>query len=48
MKSFLTGFLKGAAHTPIGFFAPALILWRALVYGSEELITKKTSWLNPS
>ena len=39
MNEFLQGFIKGAKETPLGFFAPAIALWRLLV-GVTESLTK--------
>jgi hypothetical protein len=43
MTSFLTGFIKGVNETPLGFFAPAIVLWRVLVDGSEKVIAYRGS-----
>jgi len=38
MNEFIQGFIKGAKETPIGFFAPAIALWRLLIEASESLM----------
>ena len=41
MNEFLAGLIKGAKETPIGYFAPAIALWRLLVGVSESLTKDK-------
>ena len=41
MNSFIKGFIKGAKETPVGFFAPAIALWRALVNSTDSLLSDK-------
>jgi hypothetical protein len=31
MDDFVQGFIKGAKETPLGFFAPAIAIWRLLL-----------------
>ncbi len=38
LRDFLTGVLKGARETPVGFFAPAVAVWRLLVSTTESLL----------
>ncbi len=38
MNDFYKGFVKGAKETPVGFFAPAIALWRVLVGVTESLL----------
>ncbi len=38
LRDFLAGFLKGARETPVGFFAPAIAVWRLLVSTTESLL----------
>lgn len=40
MNAFLTGFIKGALETPVGFFAPSIALWRLLVATTESLLER--------
>jgi len=41
MNAFLHGLVKGLNESPMAFFAPAIIPWRMLVLGTEELIQKR-------
>jgi hypothetical protein len=38
MSDFLDGFIKGARETPLGFFAPAIAVWRLLLSVTESLL----------
>lgn len=40
MDDFVKGFVKGAKETPLGFFAPAVAVWRLLVDATDSLIRK--------
>ena len=42
MNDFVQGFMKGAKETPLGFFAPAIAIWRLLV-GVTNSLTKQKS-----
>jgi hypothetical protein len=42
MREFVQGFIKGARETPMGFFAPAIALWRLLVEVSDSLTSDKS------
>ena len=37
MREFLQGFIKGAKETPLGYFAPAIAVWRILVTTTNSL-----------
>lgn len=41
MNDFMQGFIKGAKETPVGFFAPAIAIWRLLVGVSDSLTKQK-------
>ncbi len=41
MNDLFKGFVKGAKETPVGFFAPAIALWRGLVSVTESLLNQK-------
>jgi len=41
MMGFIQGFIKGAQETPLGFFAPAVAIWRLLWDTTESLISPK-------
>ncbi len=38
LRDFLAGFMNGARETPVGFFAPAIAIWRLLVSTTESLL----------
>jgi len=40
VKDFLKGFIKGALETPVGFLAPAIALFKALVRTTESSLNK--------
>ena len=41
MSEFVAGFIKGVKETPIGYFAPAIAVWRLLVGVTDSLIQDK-------
>lgn len=41
MNDFVQGFMKGAKETPLGFFAPAIAIWRLLVGVTNSLTKQK-------
>lgn len=43
MSLFITGLINGVNVSPLGYLAPAIILWKLLVDGSENLTTQKGS-----
>lgn len=47
MIDFLAGFMKRARETPVGFFAPAIAVWRLLVSTSESLLGNDKADLPP-
>lgn len=38
MNDFWIGFVEGAKETPLAFFAPAILLWRLLLVGTEKIV----------
>jgi hypothetical protein len=38
MNDFIRGFKKGAKETPLGFFAPAIAIWRLFSGVTESLM----------
>jgi len=40
VKDFLKGFIKGAKETPVGYLAPAIALFKALVKTTESALNK--------
>jgi len=40
MNDFISGFIKDAKETPIGYFAPAIVVWHLLLNTTEHLVSK--------
>jgi hypothetical protein len=41
MSDFIRGLIHGARQTPVGYFAPAIAVWRLLLDATESLMPQR-------